>query len=420
MYRAADLSTSTGALPATERRLPTVYGSMRNWAARKAGAAVAYATVLAFLAPGCGDGDGGSAVPSVMAVGAIADAGIAIRSDDLGQSWSTVLQLTANSFAAVDFVDRDHGWIVARSAIQHTSDGGVTWHRQEQGVPTGSDAPGLLDVAFADPQHGIAVGVTPSDPGVRTFTASVALHTKDGGQAWTAAPSAVHATNAAFSGTCVTPDGVAFAVGDSGFNSVSNAAIASRSADFGATWETVFIFPDVGKLNGSLRDVACVAADDLWIAGQDVCRPFCGENHGPEELMLLRSRDGGRTWNDESSPARLAVSPVAAVLAAIAFSDRDRGWAVGSSADPDGAHHPLILHTADGGRRWLRQSVIGTDEGTLTAVSFADTEHGMIVGHTSDDRAFVLATANGGIRWHVVSLPKGVLSVADVAFVPTD
>jgi photosystem II stability/assembly factor-like uncharacterized protein len=376
---------------------------------------------MTIVAAGCGGDGGGSTVPaSVIVVGAIADAGIAIRSDDLGESWSTVRELAANSLAAVDFVDRDHGWIVGGSAIQHTSDGGVTWQLQEHGVPTGVDAPGLYDLAFADLQHGIAVGVTPSVPTVRTFSASVALHTPDGGQAWAAAASAVNATNADFNAVCTTPGGAAFAVGDSGFNSVSNAAVASRSADFGATWELVFIFPDVGKLNGSFRDVACVAADDLWIAGQDVCRPFCGENHDPEEVLLLRSRDGGVTWSDESAPARQAVSPVAAALEAITFSGRDRGWAVGFWENHDGTRHPLIIHTADGGRRWVRQRVIGVDEGTLTAVAFAGTDDGMIVGHTSDDRPLVLATANGGGTWHVVHPPEDVLSVADVVFIPAD
>ena len=99
--------------------MPNVYGSMRDWTARPVGGAVASATVMTIVAAGC-DGAGSTVPASVVVVGRIADAGIAIRSDDLGQSWSTVLELVANSFAAVDFVDRDHGWIVAGSAIQRT------------------------------------------------------------------------------------------------------------------------------------------------------------------------------------------------------------------------------------------------------------------------------------------------------------
>ena len=146
-------------------------------------------------------------------------------------------------------------------------------------------------------------------------------------------------------------------------------------------------------------------------------------------LLVVVSADGGATWQ---SHHETTDDPFARVLFAVAFADAAHGWAVGKGgaivATSDGgatwamqgqanagtdlldvattdARHAwavgfvggrtagLVLATADGGRTWRRRYGGGD---VLTAVSFGDAVHGWAVGSTG-----ILATADGGVHWHL-------------------
>lgn len=74
------------------------------------------------------------------------------------------------------------------------------------------------------------------------------------------------------------------------------------------------------------------------------------------------------------------------------------GWAVGDQG--------IIVRTTNGGASWTRQTSNTTDP--LNAVSFADAQHGVIVGNTS------LYTVNGGQTWLGGSGPGGSMYSVDM------
>jgi photosystem II stability/assembly factor-like uncharacterized protein len=94
---------------------------------------------------------------------------------------------------------------------------------------------------------------------------------------------------------------------------------------------------------------------------------------------ILRSEDGGQTWEEISSPSEYSLNQVTFV--------GDHGWAVG--------HHGEIIHSRDRGKTWTSQQV--DTEKTLFSVSFVDSLHGWACG---DESTFAW-TNNGGETWHV-------------------
>lgn len=117
--------------------------------------------------------------------------GLVLHSTDGGRRWSPVNVLGALAdgavpdFAALHFVDRDHGWIagtvttargiddIHRAVLLHSADGGASWQSQLEDVECI-----LTAVRFADAQRGWALGF---DRGAGTSTV---LATADGGGSW--------------------------------------------------------------------------------------------------------------------------------------------------------------------------------------------------------------------------------------------
>ncbi|HWT83583.1 MAG TPA: YCF48-related protein, partial [Candidatus Methylomirabilis sp.] len=96
--------------------------------------------------------------------------------------------------------------------------------------------------------------------------------------------------------------------------------------DGGATWETASLPP----LPAARR------LDHLFAL--DAMTAWAVSGRG----AILRSVDGGATWQLQSSGTRLD-------LAAIHFTDRQHGWAVGFAN--------TVLKTTDGGLTWTQVQV---------------------------------------------------------------
>lgn len=127
--------------------------------------------------------------------------------------------------------------------------------------------------------------------------------------------------------------------------------------------------------------------------------------HAPQATMLAATRAGQRIVavgdhgvvllsDDDGKRFRQAQAvPVDAALTAVSFADAQHGWATG--------HWGVILHTRDGGEHWTVQRSDVTTDRPLFALKFLDARHGVAVGLWS----LVLRTDDGGAHWHPVQMP---------------
>lgn len=103
--------------------------------------------------------------------------------------------------------------------------------------------------------------------------------------------------------------------------------------------------------------------------------------------IVLLSDDDGRSFRQASNV------PVASTLTAVSFADEQHGWAVG--------HWGVILHTADGGENWTIQRTDTGEDRPLFSVHFFDAREGIAVGLWS----LVLRTRDGGKSWESLAMP---------------
>jgi photosystem II stability/assembly factor-like uncharacterized protein len=283
---------------------------------------------------------------------------------------------------AVEFVSVSHGWVVGSdvgnnvSVVLRTTDGGATWNLALELV---GDT--LLDVDFVDERTGWMVG-----------TSGVVYATTDGGRtvtpeppgSWPAVydrqPSSALINESIASIFFVDPK-TGWAAGDAPTGQeASLRGLVLGTGDGGRTWRELKDRSGKGA-PFSINDVWFTSATDGWAAG--------GNLEDNEEDVLLRTTDGGRTWERRPTGA-------AEYLRAVQFVDRDHGWVVGmtvDTVDPSGPPGPSkILATSDGGATWVVQL---TAPRSFYDVLFVDALHGWAVG----DRAAIYATTDGGRTW---------------------
>lgn len=107
--------------------------------------------------------------------------------------------------------------------------------------------------------------------------------------------------------------------------------------------------------------------------------------------MILRSADGGLTWQPVSSGT-------VRTLVDVAFADASNAVAISDALG--GA--PVLLHSADGGQSWTNRNgqidfgaALGSVNFALTSVSFGGGGKGIVVGGNGT----VIRTSDGGATW---------------------
>ena len=162
---------------------------------------------------------------------AVGQRGHIIYSDDQGKTWTQAKVPTRALLTAIYFVDATHGWAVGHDAqILATTDGGATWNLQFEDLERESP---LIDVWFENLNHGIAVGAY-----------GTLLETSDGGKSWEDIGDALDNEDGVHLNSIIqVKDGGLLIAGEMGY--------MFRSADNGATWETVEP-PYEGSLFGAL------------------------------------------------------------------------------------------------------------------------------------------------------------------------
>lgn len=108
------------------------------------------------------------------------------------------------------------------------------------------------------------------------------------------------------------------------------------------------------------------------------------------------TKDGGKNWKENIVLNRSEFKGLTPEFLSVRFSDKKRGWIVGSLDDKDGnVMDSLILQTLDSGETWTRVNVPATKQ-ELYHVDFVGDSRGWIVG----DKGLILKTEDSGTTWN--------------------
>lgn len=312
-------------------------------------------------------------------------------SEDIPSAWKQDAELSD-----VCFVDAEHGWAVGdRSVVWRTEDGGKVWHLVKSGVTCRLDT-----VSFADAEHGW-IGGGDAMPYVHT-SRDVVLTTTDGGQSWanelrTELPRIWKLqmrgdTGWAFGEACRMYGSGIFSTRDAGRTwsaAVPEVALPAWTAADGVRGE----FAVAAAANGVYAAAPAGRARFTQGPQMPVSRPrkikFADARDGwlvGDGGLLLRTRDGGRTWQDA-----LDCIPDGAARHFDFHALEVRGqdiWLAGSPGT-------LVWHSTDAGETWTAQRTGQTTP--LRAIAFVDRHRGWAVGSLGR----ILATRDGGHTWRV-------------------
>ena len=114
--------------------------------------------------------------------------------------------------------------------------------------------------------------------------------------------------------------------------------------------------------------------------------------------IMLLSEDGGESWSEPTGRIPRATFEKAQ------FSDRDHGWAAGTSGAAGAGRRTFFAVTADGGKKWRRFDVrAGGEErsGLIVDFRFDTPKHGYVILEkpAATDRFELYETFNGARSW---------------------
>jgi photosystem II stability/assembly factor-like uncharacterized protein len=142
-----------------------------------------------------------------------------------------------------------------------------------------------------------------------------------------------------------------------------------------AALAVVRVEPQSSGVTARLRGISAVSSSVAWASGAGG--------------TILRTVDGGRTWQPRSIPATATLD----FRDVDAFSDR-----VAYVLSIGSGESSRIYRTSDGGEHWDLQFANADPKVFLDAMSFADETHGVAFSD-SVDGAFVVLTTSDGRTW---------------------
>jgi len=251
--------------------------------------------------------------------------GTILHTADGGESWSKQTSGTTTSLSAIQFINALSGWVVGiAGTVLRSSDGGTTWNPVGD-IPTDAS---LSSIHMVSEQNGWAAGGT-------------IWHTTNGGTNWQSQFVPQHYLSSIF----FVDSQHGWAVGG---NSIC------RTANGGSNWSEQLLAEST-----NLRSVHFTDTSNGWAVGSSG--------------LLLHTTDGGIHWEEMSGGGSYTMSSVR-------FVDPQLGWVLGSWA---------ILRTTDGGTTWDDIKF----PYTLNALSMANNQVGWAVGYDG----VILKTTNGGV-----------------------
>lgn len=315
-----------------------------------------------------------------------------VHSTDGGHTWNNLIQtnnpLGYASYADVDFVDENTGWIIKEldSRILKTTNGGESWFEQNistnewlrrifmidsitgyivgtngiifKTTNSGSDwLPqnsgtnyDLYSVDFINERDGWVVGTT-----VYGYT-GVLLKTTDGGENWNKV-----SVNGAAGPTDVCFIDSLHGWVAAGYNSINDLGKIYRTVDGGDTWTVL-----AGGAQINFRNLLFIDSTEGFSFGYN----------GPAGLAEIYStKDSGQNWDTKGFKNT--------VFSRIKFINKNKGWLIGAFGN--------IYCTSDGGDNWEEQFSYTHQD--LYALDFIDENNGWAVGWWGT----ILHTTNGGI-----------------------
>jgi photosystem II stability/assembly factor-like uncharacterized protein len=188
---------------------------------------------------------------------AVGERGIIIYSDDAGETWQQAEVPVSVSLTAVSFTGPKTGWAVGHGGVVlHTTDGGETWVRQLEGTS-------VAQMAF---ENAVArLEREPEDFDAQQMMNNAELLLEDG-------------PDKPFLDLCFKNDREGFIVGAYG--------LAFKTEDGGKSWKC--LMDSIENPDGLNLYAIQAAGDVMYIVG--------------EQGLFLVSRDGGRSFQQVSSP----------------------------------------------------------------------------------------------------------------------
>jgi photosystem II stability/assembly factor-like uncharacterized protein len=116
---------------------------------------------------------------------------------------------------------------------------------------------------------------------------------------------------------------------------------------------------------------------------------FADQNTGiivGDSGRILRSTDGGRSWNIINPPKKVWYT-------AVQFASSSVGYIVGDSG--------TVLKTTNAGASWVELDI--PSDALLGSISFVDPDHGYVGGGSSHN---IYKTRDGGSSWTIISLAE--------------
>jgi photosystem II stability/assembly factor-like uncharacterized protein len=212
------------------------------------------------------------------------------------------------------------------TVIAATANGGVTWKPQ---LVAGGSTPQLSGVSCPTATDCMAVGSN----GASLPGSGVVITTTDGGATWTAAASPPNALVVS-SVTCATPSDCTIIVSD------GTSTWSAHSSDFGQTWTQEGNLPSLFLPED---DLTCMAGGTCLDAGYIPT----SNSHGQGAVAV--SADGGQTWTQATVPAGIGVLQS---TACISTSDCLAGGTTGTTVSDVVPAKGQLLRSTDGGRTW--------------------------------------------------------------------
>jgi len=181
-----------------------------------------------------------------------------------------------------------------------------------------------------------------------------------------------------------------------------------KTTDSGKTWKLQFRNDD---------EKAFLDAMSFWDANHGIA---FGDSVD-KQFYILTTADGGNTWSRVPSqnlpPAKENEGAFAASGTNIALFGKSHAW-IGTGA----AAKSRVLRTSDGGRTWqvADTPLASAQSSGIFSIAFRDAKHGIVVGgdYTKEQAAVanLAVTSDGGATWTLVKGLSGFRSVA--AYVP--